>query len=377
VRHSNQLLHSLASPPRPDPVPHWSARSQWGSLCLSSLLVAGVCTLLFACRADSVATAPPASANLYFALQLDQHAINMSLSPPSNTIQLSATALNQDGQPLADTGTVRFSASDSTVTVSPAGLVTAQYTNQSGVTLVIASLQKNNVTLADTAFIHVTASPPAAALATFSIQPLPGDSAIVGYPGSYTVTVHATDANGQAMLFDPQDNFVYFSSSNPALVAVDRSAGQTSSGDTAHVTLVATTWAYGIAKRDSVHFLEGWPISAFVLLDSVVDLGAHFLPPSVVLGVGGVVQFVRGIAKRGDQFGSVGNDVVFDNPAAVDSASNFCGNFTGRGNISPIDTVNACKWPARSFPVAGTYNFQSVLFPPASGVIRVLQNHPL
>ena len=119
---------------------------------------------------------------------------------PASTIQLTATALNANGEPLSGAGQATFSATDSSVTVSPSGLVTAHFVTQSGGTKVVATMQQNNVTLTDTAFIRVTETAPAA-IATFSIQPAPGDSAIGPVGTNYFPTVTAKDVDDNAVAF--------------------------------------------------------------------------------------------------------------------------------------------------------------------------------
>ena len=61
-------------------------------------------------------------------------------------------------------------------------------------------MQQNNVTHVDTAFIRVTETAPVA-IATFSIQPAPGDSAIRSIGISYSPTVTAIDVDGNAVVF--------------------------------------------------------------------------------------------------------------------------------------------------------------------------------
>lgn len=332
--------------------------------CIHVLLVlSGVGSVLDGCSGDTTGPAPVRSyAQIYWALVLNQHAINMSLTAPSNTIQLTATALNANGTPLPGAGAVTFSATDSNVTVSPTGLVTAHYVT--GGTHVIASLQVGGVVNVDTALIEVTATAPTAPLSTFSIQPAAGDSAIRALlSGGYAITVRATDANGQAVPFGGT-NYVHFESLNPVIATVDPYGGFAQPHDTGHVIFVATTWYYGVAKQDSLHFLVGWPIGS---LNGIIGISntEEFSHPVIFLGVGGKMLFV--------DYGPIQDEVVFDDSAEVDSAEAFSGSgFTGRGNIS-IEPSTIFTFLARSFPVAGTYHYHSKRYPSVTGVIYV---HP-
>jgi hypothetical protein len=115
---------------------------------------------------------------VYWALQLNQHAVQLALTPGFNTVQLTATPVNAAGTPLSGLGPVTYTATDTTVTVSPTGLVTARLVTQPGVvTRVKASLQAQNMTLTDVVRIQITDTVPQHLLSTFSMQPAAGDSA--------------------------------------------------------------------------------------------------------------------------------------------------------------------------------------------------------
>ena len=65
---------------------------------------------------------------LFWAIRLDKHAVNMALIPPYDTVRLNPQILNAVGNPLTgDTGRVRYSYPDSSVTVDSTGLMTAHY----------------------------------------------------------------------------------------------------------------------------------------------------------------------------------------------------------------------------------------------------------
>ena len=129
------------------------------------------------CGTDYVASAGPADpSQLLASVVLDHHAIVLSTTAPWNTIQLTTTPMSGAGAPLAGLPAATYSLSDSgSVAVSADGTVSA-LAPASGV-LVIASVSAGNSTRKDTAYVTVVDTPTPPVLATFSIQPLPGDSA--------------------------------------------------------------------------------------------------------------------------------------------------------------------------------------------------------
>jgi hypothetical protein len=322
-----------------------------------------------ACTSDTAGLVQAFSpADTYFGLTLNQHAINMALTAPSNTIQLTATALNALNHPLANAGQATFTTLDSCVTVTASGLVTARFATLGQHTGVVARLQQDNVTYVDTAYIRVTETAPAA-IALFSIQPPLGDSAIRGGI-QYTPTVTATDVNGQPVEFDlhingTNTNYVWFTSSNPYVSDYNRANGSFGWADTGHVTLYATAWVYGVPVHDSLKFLMTWQL--FLTTYQTSESSCLWYRCTAFLGVGGRMVW--------SNFSPDAHDLVFDDPLAVDSAPNFNNVYSGRGNIHfPANLDGRNQSQARSFPKAGTYHWRNPLNPVESGVIFVLEN---
>jgi hypothetical protein len=340
-----------------------------------------------ACSGDAVGTAPSTS-SAYFFLRLNEHAINMSVTgTESNTIQLTATPLDASGHVMDSSTTATFSASDSSVTVTAAGLVTAHYPNtQVGGTVVIARLQLGNVTHADTAHVRVTNAPPAAVIASFSMQPQAGDSAVRGVGTEYTPAITAKDFNGAAMAFSASftprtTNFFWIESSDFNAVATESGNMHNTLllSDTAHVTLYATSWMYGVPVRDSLRFQVGWPVIVGDMING--NHQTYFLtstdtPHRILIGVGGAVVFNNG------QYLSVRDttplDILFADSAVVDSVAiaAYGLGYTGSGNVH-FSNATYMATQARRFPIAGTYLFRSPQDPDPSeiGVIYVLNNH--
>lgn len=364
-------------------------------LTVGSLLGGGV----LGCGGDTTgpATAPLSSVQAYWALRLNYQALNMATVVPADTVRLIPTPVNADGTPLTDLGQATFTASDSSVTVDATGLVTAHYPTQGSPTAVTATLTAQGVTLRATALIQVTDAIPQHALATFSLQPAPGDSAkraedfgSQGGAGQFPWLVTATDVADSTVCDSTHcPLLVFYSSSNPLVATIDSLTGQVTALHPGHVTFRASTWAYGVVRRDSVAFTVGYRLNDTVEMTLAVILGVLTLgfaaPKHLVLGVGAVVTFCNGSTKP--------VDVVFDHPAAVDSAScelsgTIVGPPTGGGNIPAFGGVvqvnaqgdtSAASDPAnlacRRFSVPGIYRYHSTLFPSDTFVIEIKPEH--
>jgi hypothetical protein len=354
------------------------------------LVVCGMVGIL-GCSGDTTEPAPPGNqTQLYIALQLNQHAINMAVH---DTMRLTATALTSAGTPLTSTGQVRFTTQDSSVTVDSTGLVTANLPTP--LTIVTARVTVHGVTQTDSAIIQVTPTAPAP-LVGLTIQLPPGQAtkiavnhvypSTISFPGNFPVLSHkATDAGGDSL----PPLLVNYTSSDPFVAIVASSSnveffnGQLYFGDgvlyafkVGPVTISADTWAYGVAKRSSLALVIAPPRFAkiFTLAEtpvaSLTQIGT-FYPPNYIIGVGGIVTWE-------DDSADVPIDVVFDDSNAVqpgiDSNSfafilcqripgNVCPTPTGAGNILPFQAdQNGPADRSRAFPTAGTYKYHSRLY---------------
>ena len=343
------------------------------------------------CGHDTTGPGPVGAAQAYWALQVNQHAVNLALTQSYNTAQLTATPVNAAGTPLAGFGPVTYTATDSMVTVSPTGLVVAHFPT-SIPSRVIVSLQAQGVTLADTVFIQVTQTPPSSPLTTFSMQPLSTDSAKRALdfnggqgPGSFNWPATVTDQAGDTVCSQNSCSvLVYYHSSNPLIASIDPQTGAVALNDTGHVVFTATTLAYGVARTDSVVFRIGYSLNPVIPITIATLLGILTLgfagPKKLILGVGAVVTFCNGGVVIPALAPNPRADVAFDDSAAVDSAScTIAGhalappdNTTG-GNIpvfggdpanigfGSFNNANNCR--SRRFRTPGTYHFHSTLFP--------------
>lgn len=331
----------------------------------------------------------------YWTLQLDQHAITLSVAAPTNTIQLHATPITVAGTPISGLGPVTYTASDTTVVVSSTGLVTAHTPNAGtgNLAYVVASLQDTaqNLTHTDTAFIQTTAAGPAAPLAIFSIQPGPGDSARVTQgAGRVTIPLHATDQQGNDIsatlvtYFVTSDPTIGFLSSDQYSANPSFAVGMGAGDAAVHglmpgtVMVTASTWWYGISRVDTLRYIIGEPIYRQIEVLFYVPFGqsknaAYFQPGIVTIGVGGVVDWDNG---QQNQIANPPIDIVFDQPEAAAPACAWadCIDMTtsGSGNIAPFawdPTLNTSDWAsvasgnrARTFTIPGTYRYHSSLY---------------
>jgi len=315
-------------------------------------LGAALSGLLLGCTSGDVAAPKPAPdpSQLFWALTLDHHAVNLSTTAPYDTLQLTATPRTVTGDTLPDNGTVVYTSSDlSTVRVSQDGLVQAVAPG-TGVTLV-ASLTIGNLTRVDTTFVNVTANATPPVLESLSIHPVPPDSAkraAALFGGGYLWPVATTDASGNPI----PDLAVACSSSDPSVAVVPASCGFIQAFRPGHVVLTASTTAYGITKADTLDFTVGQVDAAIVVLATGTPLG------TVTVATGGTVMWLNQLGEP--------VDIAFDDTTNVAQDPNCqCGS----GNIPPFDDARS-----RLFPVPGTYTYHSsaVL---GSGTVIVADDH--
>jgi hypothetical protein len=382
-----------------------------GVLLRSIMCVIGVLGVTISCSGSGDVAGPKllTPSQTFWAIQLNQHALNLALTHPYDTAQLTVVPVNAVGTQLSVVGPAKpkYVAADSTVSVDSTGLVTARFLTQGNPTTnVIVSLQLQGVTLTDTVLIQVTPLP-ASPLATFSMQPAPNDSAkrAVDFnflysgntdgAGTFPWPVTATDGtNSTVCNGNSCPVLVYYSSSNPSVATIDRSTGMVSEKDTGHVFFKARTLAYGKVMQDSVAFTIGYSLTPIVLGSTLMVMGVLTLlttafPKKLILGVGAVVTFCN--------VGPYQSGFVFNGPAAPDTASckinTQLGNTTyaaptGSGDITaiggayqvngpgPKDTVfiapqDTANCAARRFSVPGTYLYHNTLLPSLVDTIEI------
>ena len=373
------------------------------SVFLRCLVMCGV-GVAFGCSGDTTGPAALGTAKAYWALRLNYHAVNLALTAPNNTVQLSAVPVNPAGDSLSGVGSVTYTTGDSNVVVTQSGLVTARFTTSR--TFVIATLRvpSQNVTHADTVSIQVAQGSP---LATFSIQPRSDgiDSAKEAVDQPFALNggilpVFATDEGGNTVCNASDCALqVYFTSSDPTIALIDRFSGLVTPERAGRVTFYATTLAYGVVESDSLPFVVGYPITPQI--NVIVSTPVNSLTPALAFTPTALVVAVGGTVTWSNQNNLDSVDVVFDDSTAALAGCVFadCVDLppTGAGNIAlfALDTAaitvanqqfnqtgdaqayqallaaEFAGYKARSFLSAGTYRYHSRRYPTASGAIYV------
>jgi len=307
----------------------------------------GVCVglgvLVVACGSDLVAPKPaPDPSRLYWALALDHRAVNLSTAASYRTLQLTATPRAASGTALPQSGSVVFASTNPAyVQVSPTGLLNGVAPGTQ--TMVTATLTLGEVTHADTAVVNVTADTAPPVLATFSIHPIPPDSAKRGATLSffpYPWPVYAADVRG-----NPIPNLATAcTSSDPSVATVSPSCGLIFTQRPGQVVITASTTAYGVSKADTLAFTVGqWLLAAVFITQGAGSL--H----DATIGASGVVYWINQTTQP--------VDITFSDTT----------------NVANITALPAGGLTIRAFPVPGTYVYQSPAAQ-ASGRILVVTN---
>ncbi len=345
-------------------------------LAIRPLLAGATALALLAagCAPDAAVAPPPLinDPNMYWALTLDHHAVTMSTVAPYDTIHLTATPRTSDGTPIDTLPAPTFTSLDlERAEVSADGLV---HVIEIGNRIpVVATLLVGNLRHADTAFINVTDATSPPVLDTFSIHPVPPDSAKTGV--AKLIQSRATTADGTPIT----GLSVYFTVSDFTTASIDRVLGRLSPVRAGEVTVIASATAYGVTKADTVRYRIGNPVTAFVSVAAMRDASGRaingFKPNSLLIGPGGTVTIAN-------QTG-VATDLTFDDPTNIVPDSAYCvppytalaPALCAGGNVDAFakdanDPYGLTALRVRRFPVPGTYHYHSTIFG-TSGTIVV------
>ena len=371
------------------------------------------------CGSDTTGPGLTAPSQAFWTLQLNQHAIEMSVDTPHNTIQLTATARNTLGAPLEGTSRPIYMALDTTVHVdSLTGLVTANFPNFFPLfdfgtpTAIVAKLTVGGVTHKDTAYVLVTRHPPGVGLDTIEFQPpAPPDNLwLFQSSNASQLSLQALDSTGSPI--DLTRMLFYVWSSNPSVAnfevlvpqvsgAVSGAQGPNLSGPPWRVlgvkhgqaVLYAETWYYGVFSRDTLPVTVGYPnqgTSIQVLQRTPFQSltpQLYFWPSRIDIAAGGTVTW-----DNEDTLRTV--DVVFDDStqvAADTSSGDNLGGLIGPPIVGVAGNIAPWKWDAaglssctdaacfyntllshlrlRTFPHPGTYVYHSRLYGTAGTIV--------
>jgi hypothetical protein len=337
----------------------------------------------------------------------------MSTVAPYDTLQLNYTAYDGAGQLLTNLGQATYSASDTNITVSPTGLVTAKYPTTTSFVVAKAQDTASNITQVDTAYIIVTKSTPSAPLASFSVQLPVSDSGILELSGLLTngqKTLPRTATDNAGNVIAPSAYIVHFTSNVPITATVNGKTGVVKAVEPGKVWITASMTYYGKTLSDSVLLKIGWATAqSQVTINPDTGPGCNPIPDGSVcranynsnwIKTGGTIVFqpsgTRGIGMND----SIAMGVVFDDsvdvvPSPLDPS--LTNAFTGSGNIAPYQ-VPASKitsivlnppnynykvkfkncnvlpyacYVSRAFTKPGIYHFHSTKWPAIIGIIVV------
>jgi hypothetical protein len=327
-------------------------------------VVAGVA--LAGCRGDTVEPQVPDPSSAFWALTLDHQAITMSTTPPDHSIQLTAVPRAPSGAPLEGLPAATFfSGNTEVLSVSATGLLTARAPGF-GVP-VVARLTADGITHVDTAFV-IAQPGPAPTVASFSIHPLPGDSAKFSVTGALGDPVRTLQPLGM----DDLGNLLFlparFRSLDPTVAGIHPHTGQIMPVRPGRVTFIASTTAYGALMADTLPYIIGTVLAAGVTVETVGGTNTtKFGPPEVTIGTGGIVFW--------ENFTGIPVDVTFENPALAEAVPEHFNCEQGMpcdgGNITPFETSLAeieadpsqivAGQRVRRFSVPGTYTYRNTL----------------
>jgi hypothetical protein len=323
---------------------------------------------IVACSSEKADFTPSLDAHhFYERLVFEDHAINIATAAPYDTVQLHVHADMQDGTPVP--GTIFYSTTDTAIEISATGLLTAKHPVTGAV--VRASLTYNGFTRTDSALVNVLDGSPSSKLKTLTLAPFPGDSAKVT---SQTSSLSQGTKQLVLTLQDSTDNdmsglSVALRSSDTLTATIEQSGSDivVTTHRPGRVMLYASTYAYGMAKTDSLQFIVGWPLGALLsvyprTLTGTKSAILDFFPGTITLGVGACAVWANL-----DTANAV--DITFDNPSAVGEPTGICALLSsahmGSGNIPAFhggDPNNPfAGFAGRSFPQAGEYPYQSTI----------------
>lgn len=289
------------------------------------LVVAGLIASVLGCYDYAVIQPTTRTDEFYWELKADHRAVLLSMTPPYNSLQLTAKPYNVEGGEIAiDTlpeapQTVWESADTSAVRVSQTGLITAA--KVASRINVYVTMKIGDVTHLDTIWVGVTPTAPST-LDSFVVSAPVGKNTVAA-GRTLTLSVRAKLANAQLVTGVPVSYRV-----NNRWLADFKGAPGVLSGLVPDDSIVvyATTTVYGVTRRDSVFLFTGFPLQIFakvMILEAQVSKSRDIVyiprmmdPPS---GPGSSFAWYNnsGVAPKnavGFPAGGTIVDIIFDHP---------------------------------------------------------------
>jgi hypothetical protein len=334
----------------------------------------------------------------------------MSVVAPYDTITLAATLLNGLNQPVGAPTQVRYvPVGDTSMRISPTGVLTVRRITSSQGAKVVASVTVGGVTLADTATVVVDSTVTPIPLTSYHLRPTNGHPSIwsryenpdipnpllevtaAGPTGD--VVAALTSSNATVAAFntnEPSYGTVTYAMTPTPLVPVQEGV----------VTVTATTTWYGVTVRDSLVVTVIGPLSASILIFDQTPRGSvtpipRFDPGTLTVAAGAVVGWSNNMSA-----GQPPVDIIFDDPSNVKAVTpdlspswgQTCG-IVGKmdqvgqaGDIAPLVPkltfeqaggdflaflANACEaLDYRYFPTPGSYHYRTSAGPEGTVIVK-------
>lgn len=297
-------------------------RKQWRWV----VVFMGVGASVLACSDYTPVSPTPQTDEFYWAVKVDHPAVLLSMTPPTNTLQLHATPYSVYGDSLVvdslvtPSRVVWESADTLTVHVSQTGVLTALKTTTR--VNVYATLTVGDITRRDTIWVGVTATAPSDldSLVLF----VPSQAKTVPAGGSLPLSVRARLQNGNLISGVPVRYYV----NNRWLATFKTTTGLLYGimpDDS--VTVTAVTTVYGATRRDSLFLYTGWPIRSVV---PVFTIAAQAAPNNTIVYTPKIMELKGGpgssfswINQSGfspknalgaSHSGGMKFDIIFDHP---------------------------------------------------------------
>lgn len=277
-----------------------------------------------ACAGDSVTDPAVESFRAFFGLTVAPKGVSIAVG---GTQQLTVIPRDSLGQPLEGLPAPVFVSADTTkVAVSTSGLARGIAVGSSSV---IARVQSDNLTYADTLTVTVTST--AKVLTTFTVSPR---SATVAAGSGQTLTFIATDPAGARIL---GLGAPFYTSLDPTRATVRASrVTAVSPGET---RIAATITVNGVTKVDTVGITVTNPLTATVFMFSN-QAGPVFSPPIVSIAPGGRVTWSNNSGITHDATFASAKPLEGDVPAMISFSAGVTRTFPASGTYVYICSIH-------------------------------------
>jgi hypothetical protein len=300
--------------------------------------------------------------NVFWQLEINYPAINLAVAAPYNTVHLEAIPMNARGVPLSEwSGTIQWQVLDTAnLRIDSDGNLQALGTGTN--MRVIAAIQINGVTRSDTAYVRVTATPPASPVKSISIQP-PFDEAYQIPMGEFDMIFPTIQTEAGGTLSGLQ---VGYRSADSSIVSISNE-GATDALMTPNDR--GETWVYGETYAYGVHVIDSARVRVLPYLLRVIDIvmtapnRISVFPDSVTVITGGSV-FWRDYEERWHT--NPAPAIIFSDPSKA--SRSFIAEFLGiqpagdEGNIPSRPSVRPPfqnrYFGVRDFMEPGVYTYK-------------------